>query len=158
VPLPHLAAIERAVRGGLSAVCATCLSYWEARDRGLPEPRCLAEDDCASPFGGDTFHEYQGPITDFGCFCFVCGVDPSFLVRVVPCSPRRLPVPDRKVGVCAKHATWLAQFMPQDRPAPCSLLLGPDGTVTPESLIRPPAKSLARAILEVETYFTSREG
>lgn len=141
------AKVGLAVQNGLSTVCATCNRYWEARDRHLPEPQCLAKDGCGSPLKGDDFHEYDGPMTNFERWCFVCGDDSRFGVRVHG--------RERIVGVCERHVQWLAELRPtagQDVAA--HELRGPT------SLLRTPStkKTLAQAIFEVEDYYAKKSG
>lgn len=143
----NLAKVGLAVQSGLSSVCATCRLYWEARDRGLPEPKCLAKDGCGSPLKGDDFHEYAGPITNFERWCFACGRDSKFGVRVQG--------RERLVGVCEEHVKWLDELRPVDSfelpgrevrggPVPTGRLLG--------------RKTVAQAILEVEEFYAKKDG
>lgn len=137
--------VAQAVRNGLSAVCATCTRYWEARDRGLPEPQCLAKNGCGSPIRGDTFSEYNGPLRDFSKWCFVCAQPAHAGIRVRGHT--------RLMGVCQEHTRLLQTLKPlhnEEIPTQ-SELLGD----TP--LISEP-RSLARAIYEVESYFAKKEG
>jgi len=92
--------VAQAIQSGLSAVCATCLRYWEGRDKGLPEPQCTAKSDCGSPLVGDDFSEYAGPLPDFSTWCFVCAGEARYGVS--------LPGRKRVVGVCSKHADLLS--------------------------------------------------
>jgi len=71
-----------AVGRGLSVVCATCEKYHRARDKGVPGDKCLSMDGCGSPIAGDTFHEYEGPMTRLDMFCFVCGARSTHAIRV----------------------------------------------------------------------------
>lgn len=134
---------------GLSAVCSTCSLYWEARSRGIPAPKCLAKDGCGSPLAGDDFHEYKGPITDFRQWCFVCGKQPKFGVRVNNSL--------RVVGVCEEHRALLDQLKPVGRPAPKKNVVTADGKDAAIK-VRREKPSLAKSIYEVEKYFADKEG
>lgn len=103
---PMKVATEVAV--GTSYVCAMCTKYWEGKEiRSLGKrlnivrdgQLCTAQDGCGSPFAGDVFHEYDGPLVEFESFCFVCGGQSTHGVRV-----RNLV---RVIGVCDKHSTWI---------------------------------------------------
>lgn len=95
------------VATGISFVCAMCTKYWEGKslrangttlnivnDRQL----CTATDGCGSPFAGDVFHEYVGPLVRFDQLCFVCGEQAKKAVKV-----KNLL---RVIGVCDKHVEW----------------------------------------------------
>jgi hypothetical protein len=83
------------VSQGLSVVCATCEKYWQARDNGKPGHECLAVGPCGSPIAGDVFHQYVGPMTQFGEFCFVCGLKSTHAIRVKGYV--------RVIGCCSTH-------------------------------------------------------
>lgn len=146
------ARIGLAVQGGLSVVCATCSKYWRARDVGMPEPSCLAKDGCGSPLKGGDFHEYEGPISDFGRWCFVCGEEASHGVRV---SGRV-----RSVGMCNRHLSYLTELRSVDAVdvAVQSEILGSSTTVGVERLLKPKKKTLGQAIYEVESYYAKKNG
>lgn len=141
------AKVGLAVQGGLSTVCATCDRYWEARDRRLPEPQCLAKDGCGSPLKGDDFHEYAGPMTNFERWCFACGADSRFGVRVHG--------RERIVGVCEDHVKWLSELRPMQGQD-----VAPHELRGPTDLLRtgPKRKTLAQAIFEVEDYYAKKNG
>ncbi len=94
---------------GLSMVCSTCSKYAKGVELGLD--RCTAKDGCGSPIIGDTFHEYEGPITDFVRYCFVCGEKPTKAIRVKGHV--------RVLAACDVHVEYVAQLAPKvDRPKP----------------------------------------
>lgn len=95
--------VSSAVASGLSTVCATCTKYHRAKAQGLD--KCLAVDGCGSPIIGDTFHEYDGPITDFLRFCFVCGGPAAKGVRVKGHC--------RAIGVCGQHVDYVVTMAPK---------------------------------------------
>lgn len=111
--------IAAAVASGLSIVCATCEKYWEARDRGVPDDRCLAVDGCGSPIAGDVFHEYRGPMTQFDQFCFRCGDRATHAVRVDNSV--------RVIGVCSAHVEMIKTLKPEGKRAPNVVLISKDG-------------------------------
>lgn len=93
-----------AIQSGVSIVCATCKRYWEGRERGLPEPKCTVKKPCGSPLARMTFPEYDGPMTDFVRWCFVCGARAEVGVRV-----RQEP---RVLGMCRAHVPMLEEVEP----------------------------------------------
>ena len=147
--------MAEAVRGGLSPVCATCNKYWIARDRNIPEPRCMSVDNCAGPAGGDDFHEYDGPITDFSRWCFACGEESAFGIQVTG----RL----RTIGVCKNHVRMLAEIRPlkQDgteaADAPKYVIKSKDGILSIREILGPEKPSLIKAISEVEAHFAEKD-
>lgn len=96
--------VGQAIASGVSIVCATCRRYWEGREKGLPDPKCTVEKPCGSPFAALTFPEYEGPITDFTQWCFVCGAKATKGVRV-----RAEP---RIIGMCDEHVKMLGKVEP----------------------------------------------
>jgi hypothetical protein len=144
-----LVKISQAIRGGLSAVCATCECYWNARARNVPGSRCSAVDGCGSPLRGDDFHEYVGPITDLARWCFVCGSDARFAVRA--------PGKRRKIGVCTDHVVVLSDLRPVDRAdleVKAELCTGSRDVL--DRIPAPRKKTLAQAIYEVEHYYAKK--
>lgn len=144
--MAHIGKIATAVTGGLSIVCSTCKRYWEGRDKGLPEPKCTAVDGCGSPLIGDDFHEYDGPISDLARWCFVCGSESKFGIRV--------GTRPRITGVCKEHAKWLGELIPENETvvAPTEIIVSGAPLV-----VEKPKKSLVAAILEAENYFKEQE-
>jgi hypothetical protein len=99
--------IAVAMADGLSAVCATCTKYWEARDRDLPGHQCLSTERCGSPLAGDCFHEYEGPISDLSKLCFVCGEPSKYGLRVGQLI--------RTIGACAEHVQMVHKVQAKGR-------------------------------------------
>ena len=99
--------IATAVSRGLSIVCATCEKYWDARDKGIEDDKCLAVDGCGGPMAGDVFHEYKGPMTAFDRFCFVCGESATHAIRVKDLV--------RVIGCCARHTELVGQITPDGK-------------------------------------------
>ena len=96
---------------GLSVYCASCKKYWRAREQGLPGDQCLCVEKCGSPIAGDDFHEYDGPITDYMRFCFVCGAStPRYGVGVE--GKKKI------VGVCVNHVRMIEALEPLDTTLP----------------------------------------
>ena len=94
--------VQSAVAQGVSIVCATCDHFWEGVGRNLG--RCTAPGPCGSPIAGDVFTHYQGPITDFTRYCFVCGEQPAKVLKVENLI--------RLIGVCEKHRSYLRDLVP----------------------------------------------
>lgn len=105
--------VTAAIKSGVSCVCATCKRYEEGRDRNLPDGKCAVTSFCASPIGGDTFTHYQGPMTDFTQFCFVCSGEATQVVQV-----GERP---RKIGICDRHLSYL-NLRPMDETPDTRLL------------------------------------
>lgn len=150
----NISKIGLAVQNGVSIVCATCKRYWEARDKGLPEPQCASSKRCAGPFAGMEFPEYDGPITDFSQWCFVCGADADYGLQSRGSG--------RVFGICSEHVV-----MVQEKPEPMGLghngvpiidVLTTEGRLTQEQFFGVPRKTLGQVIAEVESYYAEKEG
>jgi hypothetical protein len=141
--------IRLAVLSGLSLICATCTKFARAIEKGSMREdgsvRCLAVDGCGSPIVGDTFHEYEGPITDFLRFCFVCGNPAQKGVAVK--GHRRV------IGACNEHVHYVVQMAPK---TPASFatedrsVRSESGEARVETMIPKEKKTLARALWEME--------
>lgn len=144
--------IALAVQGGLSPICATCKKFWGARERNVPDGKCLAVSGCGGPLSGGNFHEYEGPISDFTRWCFVCGADSSFGVQV-----DNRP---RVIGVCEEHVRMLAELRPVSKPGlqPQYAIKSKSGTLTIREILGPEKKSLFKAIQEVEDHYAEKDG
>lgn len=139
--------VEAVVKSGLSAVCATCRRYWEGRERGLPEPRCTSVSGCGSPLAGGDFHEYDGPISEFDRWCFVCSADAKYGVRAK--GKKRL------FGVCDAHVRLLHDLKPVDAQVAEPILRSASGAeMRPSALVPKPKNSLAAALAEAEQSLT----
>jgi len=138
--------VQLAINSGLSAVCSTCTKYWEGQDKGLS--RCAALDGCGSPLAGDVFHEYDGPLTVFDRWCFVCAVSADFGLEVSG--------KNRVVGVCKKHIELFKQLQPVGAIVRPILVRTRDGSVSLDKVIPKPGKTLAQAIFEVEQYYKGK--
>lgn len=111
--------VAAAVASGLSVVCATCENYWEARDKNVPDGKCLSRNSCGSPIAGDVFHEYRGPMGRFDQFCFVCGNKASHALRVKHYV--------RVIGACSAHADFVKNMKPESKRAAVVTVLSKDG-------------------------------
>ena len=146
--------VGQAVASGVSIVCATCKRYWEGREKQLPEPKCTAVSPCGSPLASLTFPEYDGPMTDFTQWCFVCGSKASKGVKV-----REEP---RVIGMCDEHVAWLGKV------EPVGLKLNGEnltdiidrqmGRVSSDRFIRPEKKTLFQTIAETEAELAEEDG
>jgi len=132
--------IRAALAEGLSPVCATCAKYWKGKDRGLPH--CLGHE-CGSPLRGDTFHDYEGPLSEerFADWCFVCAQKSDY--GVVVRGHKRL------IGVCREHVSYFETMRPLSR-AGVSRPDFKDGStlVTLVQILGKRKKTLAEAIVD----------
>lgn len=92
-----------AIENGLAAVCAFCEMFWVAQDQG----RSGCGQKCGGPMSGGAFDKYQGPITDFSNFCFICGDMATHAIR----ARGNL----RVLGCCSAHVDKVKQWKPVDR-------------------------------------------
>jgi hypothetical protein len=143
------AKIGLAVQNGLSIVCATCKRYWEGRDQGLPEPQCTTKTPCGSPLAGMAFPNYDGPITDFTRWCFVCGQGATHVLQA--------PGEARQIGVCDEHVNMREEVKPVGvTAAAVPLLIDASGRELP--VAPPPPKTLGQAIAEAEAEMAGETG
>ena len=142
--------VALAVQGGLSPICATCNKYWKAREQNVPDGRCLAVDGCGGPLVGDDFHEYEGPMTDFSRWCFVCGEDAHAVVSVKG--------KNRLIGVCSKHMPMLRDLKPvgRDQKSPIVVKTEDGRVLTVDEFVGPKKQSLFQKIEEIEADFRKR--
>lgn len=140
--------VSLAMAQGLSAVCATCKKYWEARDKGIPGDACTTRIKCGSPIAGDTFSDYDGPLKGaLHLWCFVCAKQAEFGVRL----NNRATV----IGACKNHIRYVESLRAVGRPETQVEVQAAKGV--PPSVI-PTKRSLADAINEVENYYAKKEG
>lgn len=127
---PYL--IDQAIREKVSAVCAQCVLFWRARAKGLSS----CGQDCGGPISGRDFPQYQGSITVFDSFCFVCRDDSVCCVKI--------PESSRQFGVCKRHLRFLDALRPVDDTlliSPCEvrsakgLILPVQGRYSPKALV-----------------------
>lgn len=139
------------VAQGVSPICATCARYWEGRAAGLPRPRCTTKQFCGSPIAGDTFSQYDGIITDFTRWCFVCAAEADFAVQVRN--------EERKVGVCKGHVRMLNELEAAEVGDSSSLLVVCTGRerLPLLQLLPKPKKTLFQKIAETEAEFVAEE-
>ena len=101
---------------GLAYVCALCLKWKRARDRG--ETQCeaaLAGKPCGGPLARMTFPEYEGPLekAEWSNFCFRCGEPSTAGVQV--------PGQFKVLGICDKHLDMLENMTLKDEDRPPNL-------------------------------------
>jgi len=136
--------LQLAIASGLSMVCATCKKWAEGAEQG--SEKCTAKSGCGSPIAGDTFHEYDGPITDFLRFCFVCGQPATKGIRVKGHV--------RLIGACNTHVDYVVRLAPKEPrhlPVVPMTILAPSGESPVEKVfIDAPKKTLAHAMLEMQ--------
>ena len=144
--------VGQAIASGLSIVCATCARYWEGREQGLPEPKCTVMKPCGSPLARLTFPEYEGPITDFTRWCFVCGEKASLGVRV-----REEP---RVIGMCKAHVRMLEEVEPVGLKVNgenvTDIIDRMMGRMSQEKFFGKPQKTLIQTIMETEAEFADK--
>ena len=140
--------VDEVLRQGVSPVCATCNKFWLARENGVPFPSCLVEKPCGSPISGDTFTHYEGPLTDFDRFCFICARDSDQVVS--------LAGKERKLGICRDHVVLLGQLEAQYK-TEVLILVGAGGRESPLIQLSPRKKGLFQAIAETEAEFQAEE-
>lgn len=139
------------MRQGVSHVCATCRKYWQGRASGLPRPQCTTLVLCGSPIAGDVFSQYDGPITDFTRWCFVCSRTADFAVQVRN--------EDRQIGICKEHVEFLVGLEASElegRTHVLSLATGV-GRLPLLQLLPKPKKNLFQAIAEFDAGVQEEE-
>jgi hypothetical protein len=138
------------VAKGVSVICATCRRYWEGRERDLPEPKCLVQSPCGSPLAGLAFPQYDGPITDFSRWCFVCGETAEVGVTA--------PGSDVVFGMCSTHVRMVGTVQPVGlNGATVREVLSKHLRAAPEKFFGIPKKTLGQAIAEAESYFEEQD-
>jgi len=95
---------QREIETGLSAVCAWCTHYWEAREQAAGRPCACAVADCGGPAAGRAFPRYRGPRPHLATYCFICGQPAVFGVTFHGASGGSL-------GCCRKHEPQLRQIL-----------------------------------------------
>lgn len=142
------AKVNLAMAQGLSAVCATCQKYWEARERGIPGDGCTSKMRCGSPISGDAFSDYDGPLKgSLHQWCFVCAKQSDFGIRVTG----RLTT----IGVCREHVRYVENLRAVGKPEIRVEVQDARGAAPG---VIPTKRSLADAINEVESYYAKKEG
>jgi len=100
--------IVRAMQSGWIFVCAACDRLWEGKELNLKQEdgsfRCTSKKGCKSPASGGNFCDYQGPITNFSNFCYICGGKADYGLYPEEINGLYRVNGSRKViGVCEKH-------------------------------------------------------
>lgn len=141
--------VALAIAQGLSAVCATCQKYWEARDRGIPGTVCTTKIRCGSPMSGDSFSDYDGPLKGaLHLWCFVCAGKADFAIQV----NGRV----QKIGACKTHIQYVERLQAVGGPQSRVEVQGAKGDLAKRVTTGKP--SLGDAIKEVEDYYAKKEG
>lgn len=95
--------VKREIETGLSAVCAWCNRYWEAKDRmGGAAFQCGVHG-CGGPSVGMAFPKYTGPRPNKATYCFVCGGDPAGAVEFHRTGGM--------LGFCMKHEALMRRIL-----------------------------------------------
>jgi hypothetical protein len=103
------AMVQREIDTGLSAVCAWCLHYWEARGRAKGTPFACGAGGCGGPSQGRAFPRYNGPRPNKASYCFICGRDADMAVEF------HAPDAGGMVGCCAAHERMLKMVLANRR-------------------------------------------
>ena len=105
---------EGAIKRGMSAACAWCERYWEARAAGATDGSCGAIA-CGGPIRDMTFPMYRGPMI-LTKMCYLCGAQAEAAIEIRG---------QGSVGVCkgrgrgtAKTCYELAMEQLRRRPGP----------------------------------------
>ena len=143
--------VGKAMQEGVSIFCATCEKFWTGRKQGLPSPKCVVQKPCGSPLAGLAFPEYEGPITAYTQWCFVCGgrADKGLKVKSS----------ERVIGVCEEHVEMVGNVEPI-RLNGCSveeIVSSVTGGSTLKQFFGIPKPTLGQAIQEAETYFKEQD-
>lgn len=79
---------ERDIATGLSAICAYCENWHDAKERG---DKVKCHEDCGGPATGRGFPKYKGPLEGhLAKVCFICGCSATAGVEIG----------GRMIGVC----------------------------------------------------------
>jgi len=100
---------------GLAWLCSTCTKFTKAREAGIAGLSCMAavtNKVCGSPLVSLDFPQYEGQVTEFSRWCFVCGSRGTRGMRAKGTT--------RVFGVCEAHGpSWAAlQHAPGAAPTP----------------------------------------
>jgi hypothetical protein len=136
--------VAEAARSGLSIVCATCQRYWEGRDLGRDS---CNQPDCGGPVLGRDFPKYVGELPDLQRWCFACGRDSDFSIKV--------PQGVHSVGVCKEHVRLLQDLVPAT-PVDGKLILQTGGKFVTLEQIREPTKPTLMQQLIMDDVGTSK--
>jgi hypothetical protein len=103
------AQVQREIDTGLSAVCAWCLHYWEAKGRAHGAPFACGAGGCGGPSQGRAFPRYSGPRPHKASYCFICGRDADMAVEF------HQPEAGGMVGCCKAHERMLKMVLANRR-------------------------------------------
>jgi hypothetical protein len=96
---------------------------------------------------------YEGPITDFTRWCFVCGESAKYAALARGS--------DRVLGICKEHVRFLEELRPVGTDGTeyvIEAVKTPDGTiVTPDQLLGKRPRSLIAEIMKTEEEFAKRD-
>ncbi len=97
--------VRREIETGLSAVCAWCLRYWEAKDRARGTPFSCGVGGCGGPSQGRAFPKYAGPRANKAAYCMFCGRTADMAVEFHQEGAGGM------VGCCADHERLLKMVL-----------------------------------------------
>lgn len=98
------AMVQKEIDTGLSAVCAWCTRYWEARGRAHGTAFACGVGGCGGPGQGRAFPKYAGPRPNKASYCFICGREADMAVEFHGQQ-------GGMVGCCAKHERMLRMVL-----------------------------------------------
>lgn len=100
---------------------------------------------------GGTFHDYDGPITNFTKWCFVCAQPSKFGIQVRGSA--------RVIGACAEHIKLMGELRPTGEETEVKFgIKSEEGSTSLKQILGPPKKSLFDEIRKVEDHFAKKEG
>lgn len=148
------AQIAIAAAEGYSVVCASCRHLHRARAARGGKPGPCGQSDCGGPLAGRTFPKYDGPITDFTRWCFMCG-EPAKFAAMAKGS-------ERVFGLCKEHVRSMEEFRARGTDGSERVIeevKTPDGQIIhPDQLLGKRPRSLFAEIAKAEKEFAERDG
>lgn len=142
--------IAIAASEGFSIVCASCRHLHRGRARkrdGCNKPQC------GGPFVGRDFPDYDGPITDFTRWCFVCG-EPSKFAAIAESG--------KVFGLCKEHVRAMGEYRAMGADGSHKVIeevKTPGGRIIhPDRLVGKRPRSLMQEMAKAEKEFAERDG
>ena len=88
------------LQSGMCFVCSMCLCCLDGNGK-------CGKENCGGPIVGRDYPDYRGPLENFVNFCFACGDESEYGIKVK--NGKKI------VGVCKEHVGYLNQLVPVDR-------------------------------------------
>jgi hypothetical protein len=93
--------VQREIKDtGLSAVCAWCERYWEAKARTEGRAFQCGVQGCCGPGKGGAFAQYKGPRPNKASYCFICSAEADMAVEIHGAA-------GGMIGCCKSHESAL---------------------------------------------------